>query len=78
MSWMEDLDNLKTNQFLEETEKSREEPVVRWLELKLHQEEKEQMVKKCTYQKKKTHKPKVSQIRKHNLQSDLKELVKST
>ena len=46
MSWMEDLDNLKTNQFLEETEKSREEPVVRWLELKLHQEEKEQMVKK--------------------------------
>lgn len=53
MSWMEDLDNLKTNQFLEETEKSREEPVVRWLELKLHQEEKEQMVKKCTYQKKK-------------------------
>lgn len=28
--------------------------------------------------KKKTHKRKVSQIRKHNLQSDLKELVKST
>ena len=49
MSWTEDLDSLKPNQFLEETEKSREELVVKWLELKQHREEKEQTVKKCTY-----------------------------